>query len=104
MRYDEEKEIYRDCRFCHGRGCLACKSEADKAYKKAFPDGPKPIATFRTDNPEDMEKAKKTISQKALEEAFKVPVVGELKLIKSLIENKCYGGENLETDPPEGVE
>lgn len=46
MRYDDTKEVYRDCRWCKGRGCLYCKAEADKAYKAAFPEGPKPIATF----------------------------------------------------------
>lgn len=46
MRYDECREIYRDCRWCKGKGCLYCKAEADKAYKAAFPDGPQPMATF----------------------------------------------------------
>lgn len=46
VRYDERSQRYRDCRWCGGRGCLACPGEADKAYKAAFPDGPKPIATF----------------------------------------------------------
>lgn len=57
MRYDETREIYRDCRWCKGRGCLACKSEADKAYKAEFPDGPKPIATF-DNSPDGIEKLK----------------------------------------------
>ena len=46
-RFDERTEVYRDCRFCRGRGCLACPGEADKAYHAAFPDGPKPIATIK---------------------------------------------------------
>jgi len=65
VRYDEERGIYRDCKFCGGRGCLACPVEADKAYKAAFPNGPKPIATFKRDDPEDMERF-----QKALDNAF----------------------------------
>ena len=48
MRYDEERGVYRDCKFCHGKGCLACPKEADAAYKREFPDGPKPIATYPT--------------------------------------------------------
>jgi len=56
LRYDEEKEIHRDCKFCKGKGCLACPGEADKEYKKQFPDGPEPIATFNRDNPEDMQR------------------------------------------------
>jgi hypothetical protein len=46
--------IYRDCPFCHGKGCIACPGEADKEYNRQFPDGPKPLATFRTDDPTDM--------------------------------------------------
>ena len=38
--------IYRDCRFCRGRGCIACAGEADREYRRQFPDGPKPLATF----------------------------------------------------------
>jgi len=41
--------IYRDCKWCNGRGCLQCKTEADKAYKREFPDGPKPILTIRNE-------------------------------------------------------
>lgn len=45
-RYDEERSIYRDCRFCQGAGCLACPEEAEKAYRDEFPDGPQPILTI----------------------------------------------------------
>lgn len=48
-RYDEQREIYRDCRFCGGKGCLACPGEADRAYRAAFPEGPKPIATIKVE-------------------------------------------------------
>ena len=54
---------YRDCRWCGGRGCAACDSEADKDYKEAFPDGPKPIATFRTDTKEGVSDARKFLSE-----------------------------------------
>jgi len=47
--YDAERAIYRDCRWCHGRGCLQCPGEAKKAYREAFPDGPKPIASIPHD-------------------------------------------------------
>ena len=63
MRYDEEKEVYRDCKFCGGRGCLACPAEADKEYKRQFPNGPKPIATFKTDDPKDMERLGKMFQE-----------------------------------------
>jgi len=58
MRYDAKHEVYRDCKWCKGKGCLQCKNEADKAYKEAFPDGPKPIATFDTTTPEGVVAAK----------------------------------------------
>lgn len=54
MNYQEqprfENGVYRDCRWCHGRGCLSCPAEAEKEYKRQFPDGPKPIATFNTES------------------------------------------------------
>lgn len=42
---------YPNCKFCRGRGCLACEGEAEKAYNKQFPNGPQPIATI---SPEGM--------------------------------------------------
>jgi len=53
MRYDEERQIYRNCKFCKGTGCLACKAEADKAFSKV---SKKPIATFK-DNKEGQKQA-----------------------------------------------
>ena len=53
VRYDEQNGVYRDCKWCHGRGCLQCPGEAKKAYARQFPDGPQPIATFPTDGTED---------------------------------------------------
>ncbi|CAH1671828.1 hypothetical protein [Chelatococcus asaccharovorans] len=70
MRYDERRSVYRDCRWCGGRGCLACEAEADAAYKRAFPDGPKPIATFSLSNPQDVTAFKKVFGREALEKAF----------------------------------
>jgi hypothetical protein len=68
MRFDGKK--YRDCRWCQGRGCLYCESEAKSEYKSQFPDGPKPIATFSLSNPEDVERARKVIGIEALQKAF----------------------------------
>lgn len=45
--------IYRDCPFCHGKGCIACPGEAGKEYKRQFPDGPKPLATFTAEELKD---------------------------------------------------
>lgn len=55
--------VYRDCRFCHGRGCLACPGEADRAYASQFPDGPQPVATIRSDDPDMSQKIAKAIGQ-----------------------------------------
>jgi hypothetical protein len=61
---------FRDCPWCKGRGCAACDGEAEKAYKRAVPDGPKPIATFNTDDPEDVAAMKACIGGDALRHAF----------------------------------
>lgn len=59
-RYDEATGTYRDCKWCHGKGCLACHGEADKAFKAEYPDGPKPIATF-PNTPEGIDQAMKLV-------------------------------------------
>jgi len=70
MRFDEQRSVYRDCRWCQGRGCLYCKSEADKDYKRAFPNGPQPIASFKLSDPSDLEAAKTSIGADAIRKAF----------------------------------
>ena len=87
MRYDEEKGIYRDCKFCGGAGCLACEGEANKAYKKEFPDGPKPIATFKLDDPQDMERLGKALNMAAIEKAFGEAGGGMAEILTNLSEN-----------------
>ncbi len=62
--------IYRDCPFCRGKGCLACPAERDKEYKRQFPDGPKPMATFRLDDPQDAALTKELIGADALTKHF----------------------------------
>jgi len=39
---------------------LSCPEEADKEYKRQFPDGPQPIATFKID-PNDPHAAAKAV-------------------------------------------
>ena len=68
MRFNGHR--YVDCRWCGGKGCLCCEGEADKAYKCACPDGPKPIATFRLDVPGDVERARSVLGVEALQKAF----------------------------------
>lgn len=67
MRFDGYR--YRDCKWCGGKGCVYCQSEADKAYKRAFPNGPEPIATFPATQ-EGMEAARKVIGAEAMKKAF----------------------------------
>lgn len=69
MRFNPKNSVYRDCRWCGGGGCLYCESEADKAYRHAFPDGPKPIASFPA-TPEGLAAAKAAIGRTAIEKAF----------------------------------
>ena len=64
MRFDGHR--YVDCRWCRGGGCLQCEAEAAKAYGRAFPEGPKPLATFRLDNPADVERARRLIGPEAI--------------------------------------
>jgi hypothetical protein len=45
-----------------GEGCLMCQGEADAAYEREFPDGPKPIATFDTSSPEGIEDLKEFLN------------------------------------------
>ena len=46
---------------------MCCKAEAEKEYKRQFPNGPQPIATFRRDDPAAMSRLGKLMSQTGLE-------------------------------------
>lgn len=63
MRYDPDREVYRDCRWCNGKGCLYCKAEADKAYRADHPAPLTPIASFDITNPEGVAAARAFISK-----------------------------------------
>lgn len=60
MNFDADKGIYRDCRFCGGRGCLACPGEADRAYKAEFPNGPEPIFSIPREEVDHLEVSEMT--------------------------------------------
>jgi hypothetical protein len=83
VRYDDARKIYRDCRWCHGKGCLYCESEADKAYNAAFPDGPVPIATF-DNTPEGIAAAKAVIGSDAITKAFGLGGGGMAEFLSNL--------------------
>lgn len=68
MRFDGHR--YVDCRWCRGGGCLQCEVEAEKAFRRACPEMPKPLATFRTDDPADMERARRLIGPEAIAKHF----------------------------------
>ena len=75
---------YRDCKFCGGTGCLACPSEVDKEYKRQFPDGPKPIATFNLADEKDIAKAKHVFGKDSLEKAFGLEGGGMTEIMEKL--------------------
>lgn len=54
------------CRFCHGRGCLACPGEREKAQERAV----EPIFTARLDDPHDIELLRQYFGREAVEKAF----------------------------------
>lgn len=68
----EFKGAFSECSWCRGRGCNQCSFEREKYIKDHYDeDGmPKPLATFKRDDPDDMELAKEAIGMKALEHAF----------------------------------
>jgi hypothetical protein len=79
-RYDEQREVYRDCRFCGGKGCLACPGEADAAYKRAFPEGAMLIATIKI---EEIGQLKDVLGPEAMRRYFG---------------HEAQGGEDFERD------
>jgi hypothetical protein len=79
-----DMKAYRFCRFCNGAGCVACPGEADKAYNEQFPDGPKPLATFKLDDAADMEIAKQTIGGEAMKHAYSEGGGGLEEIIENL--------------------
>ena len=58
--------IYDDCKWCGGKGCLACPGEAKKAEKEAI----KPLFTAKLNDPQDLELLKKNFGREAIEKAF----------------------------------
>lgn len=67
MRYDPERGVYRECRFCAGLGCLACPGEARKAYDAAQPTL---VARFDMTSPLDQETLRAIIHIDRVRHAF----------------------------------
>lgn len=57
---------YSGCRFCRGKGCLACDGERKRAFERAQ----EPIFTANLDDPHDMELLKTYFSKDAVDKAF----------------------------------
>jgi hypothetical protein len=92
LRFDPQRSVYRDCRWCQGRGCLYCESEADKAYKAAFPNGPQPIATFDMTTPEGVAAARAAIGPDALRTAFGPGGGGIAEVLGNIAKGKSEDG------------
>lgn len=50
--------------------CARCREAFDAAYNEAFPEGLKPIATFRIEDAAEVERAKALLSPNALRQFF----------------------------------
>jgi len=89
-----ENSIYRDCPKCGGLGCVSCPEEADAEYKRQFPDGPKPIATFDMTNPAEVERARKTVGREAMEHAFGPDGGGVDEIINNLNQEGTHASQD----------
>lgn len=67
--------------------CQPCLDAFEESYRSAFPDAPKPIATFRADSPEDMERARAFLSPEALNKFFS-PYGGGMPALMEALEPK----------------
>ncbi len=65
-RTKKPSHAFPGCRFCHGRGCLACPGERKKAQRQAV----EPIFTADLDDPHDVELLRQYFGRQAVEKAF----------------------------------
>lgn len=57
---------FSGCTWCHGKGCMGCDAEREKAHKRAM----EPIFTADPNNPSDIELLKEVSGAEALMKAF----------------------------------
>jgi len=81
-----EKGVYRDCRWCGGRGCLSCPVEAERAYKREFPNGPEPLCTI-TNEEFDQADIREAMGQPGIERDH-----GDLGRLLQAIRDAVKGG------------
>jgi hypothetical protein len=58
--------MYRNCKFCHGRGCIACEGEKEKD-ESLYPE---PMFVADPSNEHDMKLLKQFFGKEAVEKAF----------------------------------
>jgi hypothetical protein len=83
--------------------CQACLDAFEASYRRAFPDGPKPIATFRLDNPDDVARAKALLSPEALNGFFGPGGGGMAAFDAALRDSDASLAEDAQRLSPEGV-
>lgn len=60
---------YSRCKWCHGKGCLACQQEMEKDYREEFPEGPQPLASISLDDTDGMKRLASILSPEGLASA-----------------------------------
>jgi len=74
---------YRNCKFCHGRGCLACDQQREKDMKAAM----EPIFEADPNDPSDMELLKNAMGAEAIEKAARTAEQNKTSLAHELTYN-----------------
>lgn len=100
---------YRHCKFCHGRGCLACPGERKRDQEKAAKASPAPITEGNTEgaepdleaallfsadpnDPKDMKLLKDVIGREAIEHAF----ADDASLLETALTGRGGGVQEIE--------
>jgi hypothetical protein len=80
--------------------CQRCREAFDAAYKEAFPEGLKPIATFQLGDEADMARARKLLSPDALRQFFS-PDGGGLSALQQAIRDDHRDTGGVQDAPQE---
>lgn len=74
---------YKNCKFCGGRGCLACEQQREKDAKAAM----EPIFVADPNSPSDMELLKNAMGAEAIEKAVITAEQNRTTVAQELIYN-----------------